>query len=47
MIYERIGSRYMEIVNPAMYSEIMNGMTRGGARMKCLNYVMNGDWLQE
>ena len=48
MIYERIGWRYMEIVNPAMFEEIMNGMARGSfSRMKCLDYITNGGWLQD
>ena len=48
MIYERIGWRYMEIVNPAMHAELMSGMHRGTlSRMKCLDYVVNGGWLVE
>ena len=48
MIYERIGWRYMEIVNPAMFDELMAGMQRGSlSRMKCLDYVVNGGWVKE
>ena len=47
MIYERIGWRYMEIVNPAFFDAIKTGGTRGGATTKCLNYVVNGNWLRE
>jgi len=46
MIYERIGWRYMEIVNPAMFDEIKTGWG-GRASTKCLNYVVNGNWLRE
>ena len=46
MIYERIGWRYMAIVNPAMFDEIMRGMQRGSfSRMKCLDYIINSGWL--
>ncbi len=48
MIYERIGWRYMEIVNPAMFAEIMSGAKRGSvSRMKCLDYVIHRGWLLE
>ena len=48
MIYERIAWRYMVLVNPAMYAEIMSGMQRGSvSRMKCLDYVKNHGWVLE
>jgi len=48
MIYERIAWRYMRIVNPAMFAEIMSGMGRGSvSRMKCLDYVKNHGWVVE
>ena len=47
MIYWRMDWRYVEIVNPAMFDDIKTGGTRGGASMKCLNYVVNGSWLRE
>ena len=46
MIYERIGWRYMEIVNPGMFAEIMAGIGRGSvSRMKTLDYVKNHGWV--
>ena len=46
MIYHRIGWRYMAIVNPAMFDEIMMGMSRKSfSRMKCMDYIINGGWL--
>jgi hypothetical protein len=48
MIYERIGWRYMGIVNPEMYAEILAGMQRGSVtRMQCLDYIRNCGWLLE
>jgi len=47
MIYERTGMRYMEFVHPAMFDEIKTGGTRGGVSTRCLNYVVNGNWLRE
>ena len=48
MIYERIAWRYMEIVNPAMFAEIVGGMRRGSvSRRKCLDYVKNHGWVLE
>ena len=47
MIYERIGWRYMALVNPAMFDEIMRGTSRNSvSRMKCLDYVINGGWIE-
>lgn len=48
MIYERIAWRYMELVNPAMYIEFMEGMGRGSvSRMKCLDYLKNHGWVTD
>ena len=48
MIYERIGWRYMEIVNPTMFAEIMGGMGRVSlSRMKCLEYIKTHGWVAE
>lgn len=48
MIYERIGWRFMGIVDPAMCAEMAAGMQRGSVtRMKCLDYICNRGWLLE
>jgi len=48
MIYERIAWRYMEIVNPTMFAEMMAGIGRGSvSRMKCLDYIKNHGWSTE